>query len=934
MTISLRWMGLLLAATMLGGAVRANEEPVYAPPPAWVENSDKALPAGKPARGKLLLLNEVEARIDAGRLEIFSDTAYHVASAEMLGQLGTLNLQWQPDRQDLVIHRLQIVRDGTPIDLLAGGKRLTILRREQALEQNAIDGMLTATLPVEGLRVGDIVRFATSHIQTNPTLPMHGEIEQYLPVAEQQIAPTSYRIIWPEALPVRWRARGEKVEVREANANGLREVRVTVPVAKQPETPGDAPARFNMAPLVQFSSIAAWSDLSRLHAPAYSTDGAIALGSPLAAERDRIARASNDPQVRMVAALQLVQREVRYLYNGLGTGNYDPQAPADTWQLRSGDCKAKTKLLLALLRDLGISADAVLVHSALGDALPERLPALGVFDHVIVRARIGDSDYWLDGTTAGANAANISDVPPFRMGLPLLADGSDLVALPERAPSVGDFAVELTYDQSHGIVYPPLVDARVTFRGGPAVLLKTLQEQASEEQLDELVQGLVAPMSGGGRVIRYTLDTSGPDGSAVVSAHMLGNMFWNRSEGAPAFSPAGPLAAFSFAPDRSRTAWKDIPVRRDAMRNLLVRHYKLPGGGKSFDIEGGQTFNIDVAGTRLERTATRAGGIISIRESQSAAAGEIGPQAWPAARAAAAQANERPLRFKAKPGYASRWQEIQATRDSKALAPLLAAYQALIDKDPEDASNYANRAGFYRGIFRDDLALADYDRAIAIEDDAETRGRRAATLLRLNRADDALTDLNAALAQKPGEGDLTTDKAETLRRLGRFDEALALVDEKVGQGGNEHIRWLSLKAEIAGYAGQGDQSLSLADATVALEPDSPDALNIRCWMKGLLDRDHASALADCNRAVALASDPTDILDSRALIHYRAGRIADALADYDAVLLRNPGHPGSLFMRALIYQQQGRRADAQRDLAGARMLDPWLDRDMAAWGLKP
>lgn len=924
----------LFAASMLGGAARANEEPVYAPPPAWVENAEKTLPAGKPARGKLLLLNEVEARIDAGKLEVFSDTAYHVASAELLGQLGTLNLQWQPDRQDLIIHRLQIVRDGNAIDLLAGGKRLTILRREQSLEQNALDGMLTATMPVEGLRVGDIVRFATSHIQSNPTLPMHGEAEQFLPVADQQPAPTAYRVIWPATLPVKWRVRGDKVEVREASSSGMNEVRISVPVAKQPEKPGDAPARYTVPPLVQFSSIGAWTDLSQLHAPAYRTDGAIAPGSPLAAARDRIARASSNPLDRMTAALQLVQREVRYLYNGLGTGNYDPQAPGDTWQLRSGDCKAKTKLLLALLRDLGINADAVLVHSTLGDALPERLPALGVFDHVIVRARIGGTDYWLDGTTAGATGANIADVPPFRMGLPLVMDGSDLVALPERAPSTSDFAIELSYDQSYGIVYPPLVDARVLFRGAAAVGLKTFQEQASDEQLDDMVQGLVAPMGGEGRVVHYSLAADASDGSVSIVAHMLGNMFWNRSEGAPTHDPGGPLAAFSFAPDRSRTAWKDIPVRRDAMRSQMVRHYKLPGGGKDFEIDGALALDIDVAGTALERSVTRTGGMISVHESQSAAAGEIGPAAWAAARSAAAQANERPIRFKAKPGYASRWQEIVATRDSKALAPLLAAYQALIDKDPEDADNFANRAGFYRGIFRDELALADYDRALAIEANADTRRYRASTLLRLNRSEEALAELDAALAEKPGDDDLVVEKAETLRRMARYDDAIALVDEKIGQSGNEQVRWLALKAEIAGYAGQADQSLSLTDEAVELEPDSADALNIRCWMKGLLDRDNANALADCNRAAALASDPIDILDSRALVHFRAGRIADALADYDAVLLRNPGHSGSLFMRALIYQQQGRKADAQRDLAGARMLDPWIDRDLAAWGLKP
>src|SRR3546814_6282045 len=76
-----------------------------------------------------------------------------------------------------------------------------------------------------------------------------------------------------------------------------------------------------------------------------------------------------------------------------------PATAEETWQRRYGDCKGKTALLLALLARLGIEAEAVLANNSGGDdGLDERLPNPGMFDHVLVRARIDGKTYWLDGT--------------------------------------------------------------------------------------------------------------------------------------------------------------------------------------------------------------------------------------------------------------------------------------------------------------------------------------------------------------------------------------------------------------------------------------------------------------------------------------------------------------------------------------------------------
>jgi transglutaminase-like putative cysteine protease len=100
-------------------------------------------------------------------------------------------------------------------------------------------------------------------------------------------------------------------------------------------------------------------------------------------------------------ALRLVQDQIRYVFLGMNLGGYTPASAETTWARRFGDCKGKTALLVALLRELGIDAEPALVSTTAGDGLDQRLPTLQLFDHVIVRARIDKTIYWLDGARQG-----------------------------------------------------------------------------------------------------------------------------------------------------------------------------------------------------------------------------------------------------------------------------------------------------------------------------------------------------------------------------------------------------------------------------------------------------------------------------------------------------------------------------------------------------
>lgn len=308
----------------------------------------------------------------------YRDRAVRIDNSAALDSEGTLNLTWSPDKGDLRIHRLEILRDGETIDLVASGVEFEVLRREQGLEQRLLDGRLTATVAIPGLQEGDVLRLAHSTTLADQALGDEMQEAQYLPALPFRVGRGRAIISWPRDSDVMWQA-GPDLDLAEpTERDGYRWLTAEFPLPKRAETPRDAPSRFRRAQMVQVGTFADWSEMSRVMSPHYQKAALLDSGGEIAGQVAKIVQATDDPLDRMVRATRLVQEEVSYLLNGLDGGNYLPQDASDTWEKRYGDCQAKSVLLVAMLRQMGIDADPVLVATNGGDAAPGLLPILAV----------------------------------------------------------------------------------------------------------------------------------------------------------------------------------------------------------------------------------------------------------------------------------------------------------------------------------------------------------------------------------------------------------------------------------------------------------------------------------------------------------------------------------------------------------------------------
>lgn len=90
----------------------------------------------------------------------------------------------------------------------------------------------------------------------------------------------------------------------------------------------------------------------------------------------------------------------------------------------------------------------------------------------------------------------------------------------------------------------------------------------------------------------------------------------------------------------------------------------------------------------------------------------------------------------------------------------------------------------------------------------------------------------------------------------------------------------------------------------------------------------AQSFQDCNRAVSLEPQALSVRIDRGFIALQTGRLAQARADFDTVLARDPGHAAALFGRSLVEAFEGDKAAAKRDRERALDADPsvpdWIE----------
>ncbi len=581
----------------------AAQEVTYGPAPEWLMPTLEPVAPDRRQGAIAVLARDVQIRLDADGQHMYEATDYLVQTAEGLA-IGNLQIVWNPAAGGPTVHAVNIVRDGEVIDVLAQ-EGFRIFQREGGLEQAFLDGLLTASLQVPGLRVGDRLQFVlTSHVKD----PTFGDQPFGLMAMPALPSAGSYRsaLSWEEGHAPRWLATPDIAGQVQQNAGGI-VLRLDQPGQYSP--PDNAPLRFSPARMIEYSAFADWQDVSARIYPLFAHRAVLPEGSELANDAARILRNYASEADRARAALRLVQDQVRYVFVGLDGGNCTPASVADTWARRYGDCKAKTVMLMALLHAMDIPAEAVLVNQSVGasDMVAHFLPSPGQFDHVLVRALVDGRHVWLDGTRHGD--LRLSEVPPdgIREFLPLRAEGSGLETLPYHPPAEPLTITLREYDATAGIDQLSRLRMRQIYRGVEAVQMRAGLEALPPDMLDQVLRRLVGGEGAWAELERLDWSFNEEYAALVIEAEGLDDLEWDEADDYSITSFAIPMAGFNPPPRRQRPPQQDrsLPYANDPLRfPCYVTTIRLPAiTARQGWTHSADAMNVEIGGVAYWRMA-------------------------------------------------------------------------------------------------------------------------------------------------------------------------------------------------------------------------------------------------------------------------------------------------------------------------------------------
>jgi len=477
---------IALGTAVLSPAFALQKEYNIGPPPEWVEQiapaEAPAVPVEQVSQGVYYLLSDMQTRAEAQDKVLYRHFARKAINENGVEEIAHVEIRFDPAYQTLTLHSINVRRGGRVISKLNVGA-IRVLQREKELEYRIYDGSKTANVFLDDVRIGDVVEYSYTLRGTNPVFGnrLFGQFDLQWKVPVHRLYG---RLLWPTGreLYLAHHNTGLKPSVRERN--GYREYRWEARGLSALVVEDDAPGWYDPYAWVQWSEYKDWESVVRWAQPLYRVPDR--LSPALQEEIERIARLTTYPGDRLLAVLHFVQREIRYLGVEIGAGSHAPNLPQIVLERRFGDCKDKSLLTVTMLHALGIEARPALVNTTLRRGILDLHPSPAVFNHVLVRARLDDRDYWVDPTRA-PQKGDLAHLYQPDYGYALVVDAATRVLTPmsNTAASTYKRTIHAVFDTRAGLDQPVRYTITSILEGASAEALRNTLASENREELQK-----------------------------------------------------------------------------------------------------------------------------------------------------------------------------------------------------------------------------------------------------------------------------------------------------------------------------------------------------------------------------------------------------------------------------------------------------------------
>ncbi|MCP4160588.1 MAG: DUF3857 domain-containing protein [Deltaproteobacteria bacterium] len=436
---------LLIAVNLIfGEEYQISEESPWVKP--VIQETNITLPKNI-QDGEYYHLFEQQALLDKNLVARYRRSIIELTNIKGVESSSQISINFDPAYEKLIIHNIQITRDGEIIDKL-GSSDISVFHRETDMDALLYDGSKTFNAILKDIRVGDILEYSYTIEGLNPVFNNKFSNVYYL----EWSAPVNrlfVRIINKKDTTLSFNYPDDKIEPEVIMDGDNSEYIWNTSSKNSFQWENSTPGWYNPLDRVEISEFSSWLELKKwavkLFIQEYDETVIQNIYSSIITEDD-------SKEDKLFTLINWVQEEIRYLGLESGVDSHKPSSPDITIKRRFGDCKDKSYLSLVLLKLAEIKAWPVLVNTGNGKTLNERLPMTGLFNHVIIAVEINNQLLWIDPTDTyqEGGVANFYQ-PNYHNGLVL--DDSDriFISMDKGSTAVSGYRYECNFDLSRDI---------------------------------------------------------------------------------------------------------------------------------------------------------------------------------------------------------------------------------------------------------------------------------------------------------------------------------------------------------------------------------------------------------------------------------------------------------------------------------------------------
>ncbi len=392
------------------------------PKPKWVEDyayEESTIEDQNPGYQYLLLDNQenISQQTD------YWHFAVKVTNSEGVQSMSNISVDFDPSYQKLTFHEISVYREGIRSDRLSQ-TLIERVRRETNMERSLYDGTETAYTNLSDIRPGDIIEYSYSIKGYNPVNKGFYSNSISLEYAGIPVNRIVFRLLTNQGRTLNYKLNNGAPEPIVKNRGGVLEYVWDVPAIAPISLDAYTPQFYNPLKNVSVSNFQDWEEVIEWAEKLYKFPN-----SDLDKIKISYSRGASR-ELKILEAIQFVQDEVRYLGLESGIGAYKPNFPAKVYNQRFGDCKDKSLLLVALLRELGIETYPMLVNTGLKRGIADYLPGNNLFDHCVVTYEYNGQSLYVDPTISNQGGNIFSrNFPQYELGLVINNSESGLRSL-------------------------------------------------------------------------------------------------------------------------------------------------------------------------------------------------------------------------------------------------------------------------------------------------------------------------------------------------------------------------------------------------------------------------------------------------------------------------------------------------------------------------